>query len=210
MWVEVDIFVKYYSNIPSNCCWVSFDTGKLNRKHRELFGPLSFVPDKVELFFIWVLRWKFQSYRTPLGTKRHIQQQDVPGKRASFTTRCIPNRLPRSTVRAALYNHAGVSCTSCIAAVTRVLHAVMLLSYKASLKTSTAVSESPSTGLPAGSMQICTDPPTPFDVYLKRYVLVPITNTTENSHENINTCQRCKRLAAVRRKNAIKNALLIE
>ena len=35
MWVEGAIFVKYYPKIPSRFCFFSFDTKKLNRKHRE-------------------------------------------------------------------------------------------------------------------------------------------------------------------------------
>ena len=31
----------------------SFDTEKLNGKHREIFAPLSFVPDKEDFSYIW-------------------------------------------------------------------------------------------------------------------------------------------------------------
>ena len=54
MRVEGEISVRYYSQIPSRFCWVSSDTKKLNRKHRELFAPLPFVPNKEEFSFIWV------------------------------------------------------------------------------------------------------------------------------------------------------------
>ena len=47
-------FDKYYSEILSRFFWVSFDTEKLNRKHREIFAPLSMVPDKKEFTFIWL------------------------------------------------------------------------------------------------------------------------------------------------------------
>ena len=36
-------------------CGVSFDTEKLNRKRREEFAPQSFVSDKEEFSFVWVL-----------------------------------------------------------------------------------------------------------------------------------------------------------
>ena len=41
-------------NILSRFCRISFDTEKLNRKHRELFALLSFIPDKEEFSFIGV------------------------------------------------------------------------------------------------------------------------------------------------------------
>ena len=41
--------VQFLSNItPKILCRVSFDTEKLNRKHREVFALLSFVPGKEE------------------------------------------------------------------------------------------------------------------------------------------------------------------
>ena len=51
MGVESKIFVKYYSKILGSFCWVSIDTEKVNRKHREVFAPLSFLPDKEEFRF---------------------------------------------------------------------------------------------------------------------------------------------------------------
>ena len=51
MWAEGEIFVKYYSKIPSRFCWVSFDTEKLNRKHTDVFALLSFIPNKEEFSF---------------------------------------------------------------------------------------------------------------------------------------------------------------
>ena len=48
------MFVEIHPKIPSRFGRVSFDTGKLNRKHREVFAPLSFVPDKEEFTVIWV------------------------------------------------------------------------------------------------------------------------------------------------------------
>ena len=53
MRAEGEIFVKYYSKIPSRFCRVSFDTEMLNRKHRGIFAPLSFIPHKDEISFIW-------------------------------------------------------------------------------------------------------------------------------------------------------------
>ena len=38
-------FIKYYTEITGR---VSFDTEKLNWKHREVFTPLSFFPNKEE------------------------------------------------------------------------------------------------------------------------------------------------------------------
>ena len=46
MWAKDDIFAKYHCKIPSKFFWVSFGTEKLNRNHREVFAPLSFVVDK--------------------------------------------------------------------------------------------------------------------------------------------------------------------
>ena len=43
VWVEGEIFVKNYPKIPSRFSRVSFDTEKLNRKHREVLALLSFV-----------------------------------------------------------------------------------------------------------------------------------------------------------------------
>ena len=54
MWEEGEIFTKYYTKIPSRFSRVSFDTQKLNRKHREVFAPLLFIPNKEEFSFIWV------------------------------------------------------------------------------------------------------------------------------------------------------------
>ena len=54
MWVEREIFLKYYSKITSRFCRASFDTENLHRKHREVFALLSFVPDKEDFSFIWV------------------------------------------------------------------------------------------------------------------------------------------------------------
>ena len=46
--------MKSYANIPSRFGLVSFETGKLNGKHRDILAPLSVVPDKEEFSFIWV------------------------------------------------------------------------------------------------------------------------------------------------------------
>ena len=46
--------MKYYSEIASRFSRVSFDTEKLNGKHREVFAPLLFIPNKEEFSFIWV------------------------------------------------------------------------------------------------------------------------------------------------------------
>ena len=54
MWAEGDIFIKYYTEITSRFSRLSFDTEKLNWIHREVFAPLSFVPNKEEFSFIWV------------------------------------------------------------------------------------------------------------------------------------------------------------
>ena len=54
MRAEGAIFIKYYSEIPSRFSRVRLDTEKLNGKHREVFGSLSFVPNKEEFSFIWV------------------------------------------------------------------------------------------------------------------------------------------------------------
>ena len=54
MWVEDEIFVENYPKITSRFSRVSFDTEKLNWKHREVFAPLPFVPNKEEFSFIWV------------------------------------------------------------------------------------------------------------------------------------------------------------
>ena len=45
---------KITPKIPSRFSRVSFDTEKLNWKHRGVFSPLSFVPNKEEFSFIWV------------------------------------------------------------------------------------------------------------------------------------------------------------
>ena len=52
MWGKGEIFIKYYSKIPSKFSKVSFDTEKLNGKHRQVFAPLSFIPNKEEFSFI--------------------------------------------------------------------------------------------------------------------------------------------------------------
>ena len=54
LWAEGQIFIKYYTKIPSRFSRVSFDTEKLNWKHRDVFAPLSFIPNKEEFSFIWV------------------------------------------------------------------------------------------------------------------------------------------------------------
>ena len=54
MSAEGEIFIKYYTEITSRFSRVSFDTEKLSWKHRELFSPLSFVPNKEKFSFIWV------------------------------------------------------------------------------------------------------------------------------------------------------------
>ena len=54
MRAEGEIFIKYCTEITSRFSRVSFDTEKLNWKHREVFAPLSFVPNKEEFSFIWV------------------------------------------------------------------------------------------------------------------------------------------------------------
>ena len=48
MSAEGEIVIKYYTQIPSKFSRVSFDTEKINWKHREVFVPLSFVPNKEE------------------------------------------------------------------------------------------------------------------------------------------------------------------
>ena len=60
MWAKDDIFIKIYSKLSSRFSRVSFDPEQLNRKHREVFGPLSFVPNKEEIGYIWV---HFQFFR---------------------------------------------------------------------------------------------------------------------------------------------------
>ena len=47
-------FLSKLPQIPSRFSRVSFDTEKLNRKHREVFAPLSSIPDKEKFSFIWV------------------------------------------------------------------------------------------------------------------------------------------------------------
>ena len=59
MWLEGESFAKNYPKIPNRFCRVTFDTEKLNGKYREGFAPLSFVPDKKEISFIWI---QFQFY----------------------------------------------------------------------------------------------------------------------------------------------------
>ena len=54
MLAEGEIFIKYYSEIPSTFSRVSFDTYKLKEKHREVFAALSFIPNKEKFSFIWV------------------------------------------------------------------------------------------------------------------------------------------------------------
>ena len=54
IWAKSEIFVKNYPKIPSRFSRVSFDTEKLNRKHREVFAPLSFIIDKEKCSFFWV------------------------------------------------------------------------------------------------------------------------------------------------------------
>ena len=54
MWAEGEIFIKYYTKISSRFSRVSFDTEKLNQKHREVFASLSFIPNKEECSVIWV------------------------------------------------------------------------------------------------------------------------------------------------------------
>ena len=58
MRAEGEIFIKYYTKITSRFSRDSFDTEKLNWKHREVFAPLSFIPNKEEFSFIWV-RFQF-------------------------------------------------------------------------------------------------------------------------------------------------------
>ena len=53
MWAEGEILIKYYTEITSRFSRVSFDTEKLSWKHREVFAPLSFIPNE-EFSFIWV------------------------------------------------------------------------------------------------------------------------------------------------------------
>ena len=48
VWAQGEIFIENYPKIPSKFSRVSFDTEKLNRKHREVFALLSFVSDKEE------------------------------------------------------------------------------------------------------------------------------------------------------------------
>ena len=58
---EGDIFVQNYPKILSRFSRDSFNTVKLNRKHREIFAPLLLVPNKKEFGFICVqfqfIRW---------------------------------------------------------------------------------------------------------------------------------------------------------
>ena len=54
MWAEGEIFVKNYPKIPTRFSRVSFDTEKLNMKHREIFASLSFISAKEEFTLIWV------------------------------------------------------------------------------------------------------------------------------------------------------------
>ena len=54
MWAEGEIFIKYYTELTSRFSRVSFDTEKLNCKHREEFALLSFIPNKEEFSFIWI------------------------------------------------------------------------------------------------------------------------------------------------------------
>ena len=51
---EGEIFIIYYSEIPSRFTRVSFDTENLKGKHRDVFAPLSSIPNKKEFSFIWV------------------------------------------------------------------------------------------------------------------------------------------------------------
>ena len=60
MSAEDEIFVEYYCKIPRRFCRVSFDTERLNKKYREEFTLLSFVPDKEDFSFIWL---QFQCIR---------------------------------------------------------------------------------------------------------------------------------------------------
>ena len=64
MWVEDEIFVKNYSMTPGRFCWVCSDTEKLNRKHREVFVPLPFIPKKEEFSFIWQLSYMIEHYHS--------------------------------------------------------------------------------------------------------------------------------------------------
>ena len=59
MWAESEICIKYYTEITSWFSRVSFDTEKLNRKHREVFAPLPFVSNKEEFSFIYKFRQKY-------------------------------------------------------------------------------------------------------------------------------------------------------
>ena len=54
MCVEGEIFVIYYSKIPSTFYWASFDTKSTIENIREVFALLLFIPDKEEISFIWV------------------------------------------------------------------------------------------------------------------------------------------------------------
>ena len=60
--------VKYYSRIPSRFGRVSFESKKLNRKHREVFAPLSFIPDKEE-FNVFSVLFQFFSLTSMTGQR---------------------------------------------------------------------------------------------------------------------------------------------
>ena len=68
MWTEGEIFIKYYSKIPSRFCWISFDSEKLNREQRGICSAVQFVHDKEEFSFIWV---QFQFIRVYTSMNGH-------------------------------------------------------------------------------------------------------------------------------------------
>ena len=84
MWAEDTIFIKYYTEIKSRFSMVSFDTEKLNWKHREVFAPLSFVPDKEEFSLI---RVQFQL----IGRQNWSPETTVDraGQRGHWVVKCL-------------------------------------------------------------------------------------------------------------------------
>ena len=56
MRVEGESCIKYNSSISNRfCCWLSFNTKKLNWKPWEVFASLPFILEKEEFCFVWVL-----------------------------------------------------------------------------------------------------------------------------------------------------------
>ena len=74
-----EIFIKYYTEVTSRFSRVSFDTEKINWKYREVFAPLSFVPNKLIIDVIGVIKMSMQSFTRLVGIGS--KSEDLHGAR---------------------------------------------------------------------------------------------------------------------------------